>query len=341
MATQSTQGSDSAHSGKTKHWSEFQEAGTLLGFRFMLGVYKVFGRWVFNLILYPAMAYFTVFRPQSRKASLGFLQTHYRFNPSYWKSPPGFLDVVKHFMQFGHSVLDKLLAWSVPIGKDAFDVPDQKAIDTFHDDPRGQLIIGSHLGNLEFCRGYMSRYHDRTINILLHDRHAANFVEMMRRINPLSRLYIYQVDSLDIGTILELKAKIENGEWLFIAGDRVPLSGYLRTTKVSFLGKPAWLPIGPYLLAKSLGCPVKMIFAFRMAGKIRLEIASLGDRIELVRGDREGQINALAQRFATELEDRCTRAPFQWFNFYDFWSDAHATEKSETAVKPVIPAVDR
>ncbi len=307
-----------------KHWSEFQEAGTLLGFRFMLVVYRLFGRWVFTLVLYPVMVYFALLRPQSRRSSLAFLNTHRAFNPEYWKATPGILDVIKHFMQFGHSVLDKLLAWSVPIDREAFDVPDQAAVDDFHQDPRGHLIIGSHLGNLEFCRGYMSRYHDRTINILVYDKHAANFVEMMRRINPQSRLYIYQVDSLGIGTILELKEKIENGEWLFIAGDRVPLSGYFRTTKVSFLGKTAWLPIGPYLLAKSLGCPVKMIFAFRMGKKIRLEIETLSEKIELSRSDREGEINSLAQRFASELEDRCARVPFQWFNFYDFWSDVHS-----------------
>lgn len=324
MNTASDKGNPDKSGRVKKHWSEFQEAGTLLGFRFMLAVYRLFGRWVFSLVLYPAMVYFVLFRPQSRQSSLAFLNTHKTFNPGYWKTTPGFSDVVKHFTQFGHSVLDKLLAWSVPIDRDAFDVPDQNAIDEFHQDPRGHLIIGSHLGNLEFCRGYMSRYHDRTINILVYDKHAANFVEMMRRINPQSRLYIYQVDSLDIGTILELKAKIEKGEWLFIAGDRVPLSGFFRTTKVSFLGKAAWLPIGPYLLAKSLGCPVKMIFAFRMADKIRLEIETLSEKVELSRNDREGEINKLAQRFASELEDRCARAPFQWFNFYDFWSDAHS-----------------
>jgi len=34
------------------------------------------------------------------------------------------------------------------------------------------------------------------------------------------------------------------------------------------------------------------------------------------RGARE-----LLAGYATLLESACTRLPFQWFNFYDFWGD--------------------
>ena len=27
------------------------------------------------------------------------------------------------------------------------------------------------------------------------------------------------------------------------------------------------------------------------------------------------------ERFAARLEHYCKKAPFQWFNFYDFWAD--------------------
>ena len=315
----SSQSSVSKKSVDKAHWSELREAGTMLGFRFLLGVYRLFGRWVFTLFLYPAMLYFICRRKIARNASLDFLTTHWRQFPSEWTHKPGWRDVLRHFMSFGQSVLDKLLAWSSEIDHDAFVLPNPEKIDALLEDERGQLIIGSHMGNLEFCRGYMTRYREKHINILLHDKHAANFVAMMRQINPASRLNVYQVSNLDVGTVLMLKEKLQRGEWLFIAGDRVPLSGHIRTTTVSFMGRDAPLPIGPYLLAQSLGCPVRMMFSYRLQGRVHLEVEHLTDKLVLPRPEREAAIQRFAQKFADALERRVTKVPFQWFNYYDFW----------------------
>jgi hypothetical protein len=32
-------------------------------------------------------------------------------------------------------------------------------------------------------------------------------------------------------------------------------------------------------------------------------------------------LDALAGDYARRLERYCLRAPYQWFNFYDYWSD--------------------
>ena len=331
--------SDKAEEGngvRGTHWSQLREAGSMAGFRIMLWVYRVFGKRLFTILMYPVMLYFILRRRVSREASRDYLATHYAFAPEQWSHEPGFRDVLNHFMAFGDSVLDKLMAWSTLPDRSEFDLPDQNAIDEFHNDPRGHLIIGSHFGNLEFCRGYMQRTHPRNINILVHERHSANFVEMMRQINPLSRFSVFQVDSLDIGTILELKNRIDNGEWLFIAGDRIPLSGFFRTTRVSFLGRNAWMPIGPYLLAKSLGCPVILMFAYRFKGKIRLEIDKLCDQLVLDRRHRDRDLAAYTQTFATALEKRCRIAPFQWFNFYLFWNEHHADRSGNQTKEDVM-----
>lgn len=301
------------------HWADFREAGTLTGFRFLLWIYRVFGRWVFTAFLTPAMVYFMLRRGSARRASLDYLRSHRARWPERWDHRPGLGDVFRHFMQFGQSVLDKLLAWCMPISDDDFIKSDPEAIDRLRSDPAGQLIIGSHHGNLEFCRGFMQRFEDREVNVLLHDRHAANFVEMMRRINPESRMNVYQVADLDVGTILKLKGRIEQGAWLFIAGDRVPLSGPAHTVDVDFLGRPAPFPIGPYMLAQSLGCPVKFMFAYRYKGKVRIDVEVFSERLVLDRATRQAEIRHCAQRFADALAERCRIAPLQWFNFYDFW----------------------
>ncbi|MBX2809227.1 MAG: hypothetical protein KTR20_11410 [Cellvibrionaceae bacterium] len=314
------------------HWSHLREAGTLLGIRVLLLLYRLCGRRFFSVLMYPVACYFVCFRPKARAASLEFLRTHARHCPDYWQQAPHYLQVLLHFTSFAETILDKLLGWSIDIDADDFVIAQPAQVDELMQDTRGQLIIGSHFGNLEYCRGFMQRYHHKVINILLYDKHSTNFVEAMRKENPDSRLHVYQVDTFDLNRILQLKQKIDRGEWVFIAGDRIPLSGVEHTACVNFLGRSAPLPIGPYLLAKALACPVKLLFAYRDKRRdkkrIFFAVTPFAEQIILPRKERETQLALLAQQFATELEKHCARAPYQWFNFYPFW--ASPSEKSTT-----------
>ena len=307
------------HEKDNQHWAHLCEAGTLYGLYFLLGVQKIFGRRVFSLMLHPVSLYFLLFRGSARRASLDYLRKHYEFQPEAWKQRPGYGMVYRHFMAFGEVVLDKLLAWSKEMTEAEFVPEDEEALTDLQTDTRGQLIIGSHLGNLEYCRGFMQRYKSRTINVLLYDQHAANFVRVMQKIDPQSRMNVYQVNELDIPRILQLKQKIDSGEWLFIAGDRVPLSGNERTADVEFLGHQAPFPEGPYILARTLACPVKFMFSYREGEHICFSVKAFAESIKLPTKNREEFLQAQAQAFAQELERHCIKAPLQWFNFYEFW----------------------
>ncbi|QJR80942.1 acyltransferase [Alteromonas pelagimontana] len=320
-----------AHDTSSRHWSRIQEAGTLTGMQLVFVIYRVFGRWIFSLMMYPVALYFVISRPEQRSASLQFLRAHYRKSPQSWRSKPNNIHVLLHFKSFAEVILDKLLGWRVPIKESDFVLTSEERVEKLLADERGQLIIGSHFGNLEFCRGFMHRYRSKTINILIYDKHAGNFVKMMQKQNDASRLNVFQVDEFDVTTIMMLKAKVDSGEWVFIAGDRIPLSGLERTVDVDFLGENAPLPIGPYMLAKALACPVNFMFAYRHQpanNKVVFDVTQVCDKLEIARSTRQADIKKYAQQFADKLEEHCLRAPFQWFNFYDFWRPlAHCSEE--------------
>ena len=163
----------------------------------------------------------------------------------------------------------------------------------------------------------------KIINVLLHDRHAINYITLMQQLNPESRLNIYQVEEFDVTTMLSIKAKIDAGEWVFIAGDRMPLTGIERSVTVDFMGRKAAFPIGPYLLGKALGCPVRLLFSYRNYhsddSRIHFEVVDFAERIVLDRKHRSEGLQHYASKFAEALEQQCRKAPYQWFNFYDFW----------------------
>lgn len=316
------QTSKSATPEDKEHWSQMHEAGTLVGMRFLYFAYRVFGMGFFSLIMYPVALYFVLFRSVQRKASLQFLQAHYLKYPQYWSRKPNYFHVLLHFKAFAEVILDKLLGWLVEIDESEFILTDQKLVETLLADTRGQLIVGSHFGNLEFCRGFMQRYKSKVINILLYDKHAGNFVKMMQKENPDSRLNVFQVDEFDVTTIMMLKEKVDQGEWVFIAGDRIPLSGLQRTVEVEFYGQKAPLPIGPYMLAKALACPVKYMFSYRQknqGNRVVFDVTPVCDKVVLSRKDKLNDIKGYAQLFASKLEEHSGHAPYQWFNFYDFW----------------------
>lgn len=307
---------------QNQHWSEIQEAGTLFGMRFLYFIYSILGRRIFSLFMYPVALYFVLFRSSQRQASLQFLQTHYQFYPRVWNSKPGYGQVLLHFKSFAEVVLDKLLGWIIEIKEGDFVLMEPDLVNALLEDTRGQVIIGSHFGNLEFCRGFMQRYKNKVINILIYDKHAGNFVKMMQKESPDSRLNVFQVDEFDVTTIMLLKEKVGRGEWVFIAGDRIPLSGLERTVNVRFFGRLAPLPIGPYLLAKALACPVKFMFAYRHPlhdNKIVFGLNDVCDKVVLSRKQKMDDIRQYAQLFANCLEAHSAQAPHQWFNFYDFW----------------------
>lgn len=307
---------------QNKHWVSFKEAGTLYGMQFLLLVYKIFGRKIFSIVIYPVSLYFVIFRGTARRASMQYLHALYLSENSLWKKPPTLFYSILHFKQFAEAILDKLLAWVIILSEEDFDLENPALIDDIMTDPRGQLVIGSHFGNLEFCRGFMQRYKNKVINVLVYDKHSANFVAMMNKMNPDSRLNVYQVDEFDVQTMLLLKSKTDKGEWVFIAGDRIPLAGWQHTVNVKFLGKQAALPIGGYILAKALECPVKFMFAYRKNSddKVHFSIYKLSDKLNFTRNKRKEKIQQYAQIFANELERHCRQAPYQWFNFYDFWA---------------------
>jgi len=308
---------------KTVHWSSLKEAGTLFGLQFLRVIHWVFGRWLVSIMLLPTVAYFMLFRPSSRKSSQAYLQNHYAVYPEMWVQKPRLIDTAKHFYVFAQTVVDKLLSWFVDIDVDQFVIEHPERIEELMNDTRGQLIIGSHMGNLEYCRGFMQRYRSKVINILVHDKHSENYNTLMQQLNPDSRLNVFQVAEFDISTMLKVKAKIDAGEWVFIAGDRSPLSGQERTVSVQFLGKEAQLPIGPYMLAKGLACPVKLMFSYcdytSKDQRVHFEVVSFAEKITLDRKEREQGLQQYAQSFATSLQAQCAKAPLQWFNFYDFW----------------------
>ena len=124
---------------------------------------------------------------------------------------------------------------------------------------------------------------------------------------------------MSMKTAIDLKEKVEQGEFVVIAGDRTPVDNDSAVTNVEFMGKPAELPIGPYVLGKVLDCPVLTLFCLHTEKGYHVKFSQLSEKIEFTKKNRTVKIQQYAQQYATELEQEVRLSPLQWYNFHDFW----------------------
>lgn len=303
----------------SQHWAATREAGVMAGLRFMIWLNTHIGRAAFNVVLVFVMGYFFLRRGAARRASLDYLgKVRAGYPDALCRGPMLWLSY-RHFFIFGQSLLDKYLAWAETPDGIRMDADEEESLFDFVETGRGCLLIGSHFGNLEYSRGIAHRHPDVTINVLIYDQHAQNFASLLAAGDPDSRMNLIQVTDVDLNLALKLKEKVQRGEWVVIAGDRVPVGDSERVSEAEFFGEAARFPIGPYVLAALLQCPVFLIHCFRLQGAYRLGYEFFAEEIGANRKSREQDFRSSAQKFATALEEQVIRAPLQWFNFFDFW----------------------
>jgi len=302
-----------------KHWAAQKERGSFLLMRFILWLTQVLGRKPVAPLLYLIVLYFFI----TSRAARNNIRTYYT-NLARWSGRDEFkasgAKVFRQFMSFTENILDKFDVWHGRLGLQHLDVEDPHGVrpQAHSKQGRGQILVGAHLGNLEVCRALAEISQNITLNVLVHTVHAQQINRLLTQ-SGASQLRLIQVSDLDAATMMLLSQRIDDGEWLAIAGDRVPLHEKRRSL-VQFLGQPAYLPQGPWLLAGLLQCPVNLFFCLKINGRYRICVESFSQRIEWQRNNRQQVLDTNAQQFADRLALRCLEAPDQWFNFYPFWN---------------------
>ncbi len=315
------------------HWAGLAERGTLLGLRFMLLVYRLFGRWLFRPIALLVAGYFTLTARVARRASREFLDQVWTHSEGRCglAHPPNRWTTFRHFHSFAEAILDKIAAWRGDIAYEQIDHDNLALFEARRRAGQGGIWITSHLGNIEVCRAIGQRERGFALTVLMHTRHAENFNRLLSEVAPDSNIELMEVSDFDMTTALRLQKRISQGRFIVIVGDRVPLEQPQagspdRVLHCDFLGRPARFPLGPFLLAALLDCPAGTLFCVRQGDRFRLYIDDLPELAEVPRQQRQAAIEQGAQQFAARLEALCVRYPLQWFNFFPFWDQDSETQ---------------
>lgn len=299
-----------------QHWADLGESTSAAGILFLCGIYRWLGRWPFRVCVYPVVLFHWLTNPTARQASLQYLQRLHA-HAGVFAAAPGWRQSLRHFACFAETMLDKILALGQRYPAQQVRMHREHMLAAIASG-RGGVIITAHIGCLELCQALADRVPGFRLTALVHTAHAQRFNRLIRRLDPQGKVELLQVTDLGPATAVMLAERVARGEYIAIAGDRVPLRGG-RSVRVPFLGYPAPFPIGAYVLASALGCPVFTMACTHEGQGYDIRFERFADRIVLPRGSRDAALAEQAGRFAQWLEAQVSGAPFDWFNFFPFW----------------------
>ena len=298
-----------------------RERGSLLGLRLFIGAYRLFGRPLSIVIVHVIVLYYYLTIRPARRASRAYLRriAERPDGAAALGRPPDWLASFWNFRAFALQIFDRLVLW---LGRESdleFEVIGSDACHRLLRKDRGAIVVGAHLGSFDALRAGAEQ-EDLVVNVLMTTRNAPRINAILEELSPRARVLESGSGSLD--TVLRIRACIERGELVAMLGDRVEPGGRTRTCRVPLLGDPVELPEAPYLMAGLIGCPLFFMVALRAGpGRYRIFAEVLAECVKLPRGERDKRIRELAAAYAGRLEHYCTLAPYQWFNFFDFWRE--------------------
>lgn len=301
-----------------EHWANQHERGHRLFLRLTAWLVRYLPVPLMRWCTHVVCAYFYVTSAQQRRYVADY-QTRLKRHCPQCRLPEHFA-IYRQFNAFGEAIADRFAVWQHKISYAdlVLDDRDNLYADIRNHTARGQIFICSHLGNVEICRALVSHHVGFKMNVLVHSQHAQAFNQALKNAGA-SDINLIQVSNLDAAKMLELASRLDAGEWLAIAADRIPIRGE-KTVAVQFLGETAQLPQGAWLMAHLLKAKTNTLFVLKKQGKYHLILRRFADVPQWKRQERDAQLRQHAQRYADELAAHAAEEPLQWFNFYDFWA---------------------
>jgi len=152
--------------------------------------------------------------------------------------------------------------------------------------------------------------------MLMHTDNAAKMNTIMNGINPEMAECIISMGSPD--ALLRARDIIEAGGMIGMLSDRVRPGD--KTLTCQFFGLDAALPDGPFAFASIMHAPVFLCLGLYGGGRrYDVHFEMLAEKVEAPRARRREAIHGYLQHYVARLEHYCRIAPYNWFNFYDYW----------------------
>ncbi len=305
-----------ASTSRHAEWARKKERSNMLMLKIMTWISLTFGRRVSRIILHLIASYFLAFSPNSRRASREYLQRA-------MGRPATVCDLYRHFFTFAATIHDRIYLVNQRFELFDIDVAGAELIHSHLAKDHGLFLAGAHLGSFEVIRS-LGKDKDLRVAMFMHEENAKKINAMLAAINPDASRDIIGLGNVE--SMLQVNQKLADGYAIGILADRIFTDDAVYPVEI--LGGIVNLPLGPFRLAALLNQKVMFMTGLYLGGNhYSIHFHQLADFTDLKRNQRDRAVKDAMLEYANLIDYYCRAAPYNWFNFFDFWQTS--TTKSD------------
>jgi predicted LPLAT superfamily acyltransferase len=291
-------------------WAVRPERGQAFARRCGVWLALALGRPMARLILHAVSLFFLAVSPADRAASRQFLRRALG-------REPGFSDLFRHFQTFATTILDRVYLLNGQYRRFDVRVHGREIVDGMQARGESCLLLGAHLGSFEIIRFLGRETRVPRVSLVMYEENARELNAVLDAINPSLAMRVIALGKAD--SMLRVESALADGAFVGILADRT-LSGE-DTVSCPFLGAQARFATGPFRVAAMLRRPVVLMFGlYRGGGRYDVHFERLADSSWTNRIERDRAVEESLRNYVGRLEHYCRLAPYNWFNFYDYWA---------------------
>ena len=294
----------------TPEWAKRPERGSEWLLKLMYRIAMLIGRRAAGVFLYPIAAYFWMTTGAARRDSKSYL-TRVLGRPPNWR------ESYRHYLTFSVTILDRFYFLSGRADEFEIDFHGEEAVLEALAQGRGAFLVGAHLGSFEALRMLVRQRPHLRVGMAMFEENAQKIRRLLTAIDPTLLDDVVPLGHMD--SMIRIQERLERGDMVGFLADRS--FGHDANLTLDFLGDPAQFPTGVFRMACLLKQPVIfMTGLYRGGNRYDVRFDRVIDFTNIERAGRSLMVEQGVKEFAARIEAHCRLAPYNWFNFYDFWA---------------------
>jgi predicted LPLAT superfamily acyltransferase len=288
-------------------WRQQRERSNIGIMKLMCWISLTCGRNASRVLLRGIALYFLLFSPKARQASRNYLSKV--LNRAGWR------ELYQHFFSFSCTIHDRVYLASNRAEQFDLSIDDQIHLPTYVAD-QGAILMGAHMGSFDVLYALSRTRPALKVCLVMYEENARKLNQILAAINPELKQDIIALGEID--TMIRIRDRLKNGYLVGILADRTLNNEAGRN--IPFLGTAAHFPYGPFRLAALLRCRVVfMAGLYRGDNRYSLHFETLADFSDTRPEEKEQRLTNAMDNYVHLVEKYCRLAPYNWFNFHDFW----------------------
>jgi len=295
----------------SEDWSERPEIASPRVTAAAIALLRRIGRPAARTLIVLLSLFVFLRRGPERRASRAYLGRAFG-RPAHW------WEVLRHMHTYTLTLLDRVFLLAESFRRFDVRIDGLEHLHAAMDQGRGVLLLGAHVGSFDILRALGEQRPDVRVCVVMDRQQTPGLTATLQALNPSLAANIIDAGADPAALALAMHDAARSGALIGLLGDRARPGEALH--EAEFFGAPAGFPVAPYLIASLLQVPVVLcVGLYRGGNRYDLYFEPFADEVRLARATRSAQLGAWAQRFAARLEHHTRTAPYNWFNFYDFW----------------------